>query len=307
MNKKFIKNVVVSGGTHGNEYTGAFLARQWMKHPASLQRSTFQTHPVLANPQAFQMCRRYVERDLNRSFHPSGEPENPNAFELARAKEIEIELIKKCEGALPDVIFDLHSTTAHMGSSLVLTNTEPFNILLYAYLRGLHSNVNAYLWEEPQSQPGFFNSLSRLGFAIEVGPVANGVLDAEWVSKTNRLVQGCLDFIEIWNRGEKTISYSEPTVPLYRYKKHIDYPRADDGLPAAMIHPDLQGNDFELLQKGEPIFLDFDGETHIWEGEPTWPVFINEAAYYEKGIAFTATERIEFSIANLTAGLATQL
>lgn len=293
-----IRNVVVSGGTHGNEFTGAFLIRQWLKDPSPLQRDGFATHSIFGNPEAFKVCRRYVERDLNRSFHPSGPVVHPEALELERAREIEKWIHSRCDGS-PDVIFDLHSTTANMGLSLVLTSREPFNILLLAYLRSLFPEVNAYLWEEQTQNPGFMNSLASKGFAIEVGPVANGVLDAAWVLKTSALVHACLNFIVHWNQSDVLQLPSQ--VPLYSYLRHIDYPRAEDSLPAAMIHPKFQNMDFQLLKEGDPIFLGFDETVLSWKGEPVWPVFINEAAYYEKGIAFTATQKIEIRTEDIAA------
>jgi len=297
LNQTQVRHVLVSGGTHGNEYTGAFLVRHWLSDQGGLERSNFSTHVLLSNPEAFKICCRYVERDLNRSFNPSGVLANPEALELSRATQIQRELLSKCGGQMPDAIFDLHSTTANMGLSLVFTNREPFNLLLLGYLRERFENVNAYLWEEPESKPGFLNSLSTKGFAIEVGPVANGVLNADLVLKTAQLVFGCLDFIETWNRGEPQAL--PEAVPLYKFRRHIDYPRTVDGLPAAMIHPQLQNRDFQELKKGDPIFLGFDGTTTHWQGENLWPVFINEAAYYEKGIAFTVTQRLEIELKNL--------
>jgi len=294
-----LKNVLIAGGTHGNEYTGAFLARKWIANPEPLQRSTLNAHALFANPQAFQRCKRYIDRDLNRSFNPSGVIGDPDALELYRAKEIQSELTQLCDGGLPDVIFDLHSTTANMGMSLVLTNRDAFNVLLLAHLRSRFEDVNAYLWEEPASRPGFLNSLSRNGFAIEVGPVANGVLSAEWVQKTEALVHACLDFVESWNQSQRPALVGE--VPLYVFQKHVDYPRAADGLPAAMIHPSLQNTDFKMLKNGDPVFLDFEGRVETWKGGDVWPVFINEAAYYEKGIAFTTAEKVNISINNLQA------
>lgn len=46
----------------------------------------------------------------------------------------------------------------------------------------------------------------------------------------------------------------------------------------------------------------FSGEDVLYEGESTvYLVFINEAAYYEKGIAFFQTEKITFSVPALPA------
>lgn len=61
--------------------------------------------------------------------------------------------------------------------------------------------------------------------------------------------------------------------------------------------PSSQDRDFEPLQPGAPIFQMFNGEDVLYQGEPTvYPVFINEAAYYEKGVAFFQTEKLTFSV-----------
>ena len=68
---------------------------------------------------------------------------------------------------------------------------------------------------------------------------------------------------------------------------------AEQGL-AGEIAVDM-GRDFAIsLRKGDPVFLTMGGETLGFEpsdkdeeaGEACVPFFVNEAAYYEKGIAF---------------------
>ncbi|ALF55864.1 hypothetical protein ACX27_28285 [Nostoc piscinale CENA21] len=59
-----------------------------------------------------------------------------------------------------------------------------------------------------------------------------------------------------------------------------------------MIHPQLQFRDYEPLNPGEPIFLTFEGKAIAYQGTSTvYPIFINEAAYYEKGIAMCLTQK----------------
>lgn len=63
-----------------------------------------------------------------------------------------------------------------------------------------------------------------------------------------------------------------------------------------MVHGHLQDRDWRPLRAGDPLFVGTDGVTYRWEprpGEPAtvWPVFINEAAYEEKGIALSLTEQ----------------
>ena len=64
-----------------------------------------------------------------------------------------------------------------------------------------------------------------------------------------------------------------------------------------MIHPNLQFKDYEPLNPGQPMFLTFEGKTIAYEGKSTvYPVFINEAAYYEKGVAVCLTEKQQISV-----------
>lgn len=63
-----LRRVAVTGGTHGNEMSGVCLAQHWLRAPRELQRPSFSAMPVLANPAATAACRRYMDRDLNRTF-----------------------------------------------------------------------------------------------------------------------------------------------------------------------------------------------------------------------------------------------
>ena len=64
-----------------------------------------------------------------------------------------------------------------------------------------------------------------------------------------------------------------------------------------MIHPNLQSKDYQPLHPGDPLFITFDGETINYEGNATvYPVFINEAAYYEKSTAMCLTRKREISV-----------
>jgi hypothetical protein len=46
----------------------------------------------------------------------------------------------------------------------------------------------------------------------------------------------------------------------------VDYPRGADGSLRAMIHPQLQGNDFVELAEGAPLFMGLDGSTARMSG-----------------------------------------
>lgn len=63
-----INRVAIVGGTHGNEFTGAYLIQKFSQFPDLITRQSFETVTLLANPNAFAAGRRYVEKDLNRCF-----------------------------------------------------------------------------------------------------------------------------------------------------------------------------------------------------------------------------------------------
>lgn len=288
---KKIKNVALSGGTHGNEFIGAYLIKKWKQNPELIQRPSFFTLPLLSNPKAHREVRRYIDRDLNRSFIKK-ELNNPDlpAYEADRAKTLNQILGPKGDPKF-DFILDLHSTTANMGQSIILADHDPFNLQLAAHLKSIRSAVNVYRWVEPDRETSFLNSIAPFGFAIEVGPIPQGLLLAELFVQTEQLVYDTLDFLEQYNQGK-----TSPSKPLtvYQHQKTIDYPRNEHGEMGAMIHPERQGTDYQKLSKGDPLFVGFDGKTIPYaEEKDVWPVFINAAAYYEKGIAMCFTEKTQ--------------
>ncbi|NET40985.1 aspartoacylase [Okeania sp. SIO2B3] len=285
-----INKVAIVGGTHGNEFTGIYLLKKFENFPDLISRTNFETQTLFANPQAFELVRRYVDTDLNRCFklQDLGNPNKTN-YEETRAKFINQMLGPKGNPKF-DFILDLHTTTANMGLTIVLVNNHPFNLKIAAYLSSVEPDVRIYSWINPGEENAFVNSICELSLGIEVGPIAQGTLKADLFQKTERLVQTSLDVIENFNEGKLNLINRDITV--YKHLKVVDYPKNKDGEITAMIHPELQGRDYQQLTPGEPIFLTFDGETIYYEEEtPTWPVFINEAAYYEKGIAMCLTKK----------------
>ncbi len=58
--------VLIVGGTHGNERTGIQLIRPLQANPQELERSNFKAKTLLANNEAFTQNCRYLDQDLNR-------------------------------------------------------------------------------------------------------------------------------------------------------------------------------------------------------------------------------------------------
>jgi Succinylglutamate desuccinylase len=284
-----IKRVAIVGGTHGNELTGIYLVKKFEREPNLIARSTFETIALLANPKAFEIGRRYVETDLNRCFLRQ-DLENPqlSSYEEIRAKEIYRRLTGKGHPQT-NLIIDLHSSTANMGLTVIPSSNHPFNLQLAAYLIGGHPSVKVYRWMQEDRDSRFLRSISELGCSIEVGPIAQGVLDPSLFQQTEALIMAILDYVETCNLG--IALPTKDTLTIYQCLQKIDYPRNESGEIQAMIHPQLQLRDYQPLHPGDPMFLTFDYRQIIYEGKSTLhPVFINEAAYYEKDIAMCLTQ-----------------
>jgi succinylglutamate desuccinylase len=282
-----IRRVAIVGGTHGNELTGVYLVKKFQQSPNLLKRS-FDVITFLANPKAIAANRRYIDRDLNRCFSKK-DLFNPQltSYEDKRAKEI------ACELSEVDFIIDLHSTTANMGLTVLPANRSLFNLQLSAYLSHINDKVVVCFGATDHSSR--LRSFSHLGCAIEVGPVAQGIIDLSMIEQTEMLVYSILDYLDAYNQGK--IPYFSPNFTIYQAMASIDYPRNAEGELQAAIHPQRQFQDYQPLKTGDPLFLSlFSKESILYEGETKYPIFINEASYYEEGVALTLTEKQEITL-----------
>jgi succinylglutamate desuccinylase len=294
-----IQKVAIVGGTHGNELLGVYLVKKWQKFPELLHRESLECGTLISNPSAVAINQRYVDRDLNRCFATNDlADENLTSYEDGRAKEIAMQLGPK-DQPLADVILDLHTTTSNMGISLLPSSKHPFNLRLAAYLHSLYPDIRVCFGLQHGSDAPMLRSLSPLGYTIEVGPIAQGVLNANLFHQTEQLVHEILNYIDAMNQDHPLPVPSMVTV--YQAVANVDYPRDSSGELRGMVHPQLQFKDYEPLHPGQPIFLSFTGEEIFYTGETVvYPVFINEAAYYEKQIAMVLTEKQQIDLENST-------
>lgn len=294
MSSNEIRRVAIVGGTHGNERIGVYLVNKFKQSPHLVNRQHLSTICVNANPQACQSNQRYVDTDLNRCFLAADlENKQLTQYEALQAKALDQLLGPKVN--TEDFLLDLHSTTAHMGLTLILVNDHPFNLHLAAYLAHRNPRVRVYRWTQAGKENAFISSICELGFAIEVGPIPQGILLASLFEQTETLIHEILDYLEQVNQGHP------PPLPnhliLFQHLEVIDYPKTPAGELAGMVHPQRQGMDYQPLAPGEPLFMTFQGETLCYQGKTTvWPIFINEAAYYEKGVAMCLTQKQELSL-----------
>jgi len=286
-----INRVLIVGGTHGNELIGVYIIQKFERYPELVHRSSFETVTLLGNPRAVAANTRYIDRDLNRCFAFSADdPRAQTEYELQRANEIQQEF-GQGEHRPVDLIIDLHGTTSNVGAMLILDNLESFTLQLASHLSATQPNLKIYSSANSGRNQDSLRSITPYRMGIEVGPVAHGTLHADLFQSTEQLVQNILNYVDHYNnQGLPPIQPS--TLSAYQYVGSIDYPRDEQNNLLAMIHPRLQFNDFAALIPGDSIFLSFDGQTIFYQGDAVvYPVFINEAAYYEKGVAMVLTQQ----------------
>ncbi|XP_033123174.1 aspartoacylase-like isoform X4 [Anneissia japonica] len=295
---KRVQNVALLGGVHGNEMSGVFVAQKFMKDPTDITRNSFKTTVLMGNPKAVEKCTRYIDVDLNRQFSK----ENLNAtnidasYEVQRAREISNALSK--DFGSPDVVLDMHNTTANMGNCFIIQDKQQvlsLHLINYIVKKAIHkAPAHILCVSNPKYTYNCSRCLAPNGIGLELGPQPQGVLLAELFQRMQELVINSMDFFEAFNSGATSDSFQ---ADVYNIMEKVDFPRDSDGNITAMIHPRLQDKDWEALNPGDPIFLTFNGKTIGYDGKETmFPVFINEASYYEKHLAFWLTKKETFNV-----------
>ncbi|XP_007551285.1 N-acyl-aromatic-L-amino acid amidohydrolase (carboxylate-forming) B-like [Poecilia formosa] len=300
-----LSRVAVCGGTHGNELSGVYLVREMLKPenrkedggPASLLM-------LLSNPRAVQQCTRYVDTDLNRCFtHATlnGPASEGAPYEIFRARELNNLLGPKGSRAAVDLICDLHNTTANMGLCFIAYSDCDWVCLhIFRHLqkqmpdtpmRFIHFDVST---KESYS----LDSIGKHGFAMEIGPQPHGCVKSNIYTAMREGVQHMRDWVSCFNSG---CVFEGGPVDVFTMVKNVDYPRDGETRNiTAAIHPHLQDRDFCLLRPGEPLFQTFSGETVKYQGdEALYAFFINECAYYEKGIALSLARKRRVTVPSI--------
>ena len=284
--------VLVVAGTHGNEINGPWLLDQWRQHPNFVDSKGLEVQLAIGNSGACAQGRRYLDRDLNRSFRPDLlEKAALCPAEADREMVQALELLRQFgpEGQTPcDLVVDLHSTTSAMGNCLVVYGRRPVDLALAALVQ-YRLGLPIYLHEADDAQQGFLAERWPCGLVIEVGPVPQNVLRSDIIRQTSLALEAFMAATMSVHDG--TARYPDQVV-IHRHLGSVDVPRRSTGEPDAVVHPDLQGRDWQPLKTGDPLFINAESKTVVFEGEDgVVPVFINEAAYAEKAIALSLTKR----------------
>lgn len=282
-----IDNVIISGGTHGNEATGVYLIEEWEKDCSFLKRDSFESDFFCSNPRAVDLNLRYTETDLNRCFLDKDlNDESCLSYEELLAYKIKNNLRKDYAGKTT-LLVDMHTTTSNMGISIMCDDNAP-NLLLSAMVKHRMPEVHVYCIKKADRTDSCLRSSGTYGIGIEVGPIPQGVLRHDTIESMRKTVATVLDIAHEINT--ESAEYAPFSIEYFTHLAEVTYP--DGPFGDAMIHKDLEGKDYDILRPGDNIFYGAECGNVQYDGkEEVHPVFINEAAYYEKGLAFSTMKK----------------
>jgi aspartoacylase len=267
-----MKKVLVVGGTHGNEWIGATVVEKY----ATTFKSKFpqlDLQFVFGNPEAYRISRRFKEEDLNRAFQFLHETRD--TYEHHRAREIKQQIDQE-----PCFVIDLHTTTSNMGKTVILCHENQLNLFVAERASREVKDCRVILSPDPGRK--YLVSQSDFGMMIEVGPIANSLIDGKILEETLEILDNILTSLH------KEVTAGE--LEIYEEIQDISYPEN------AFIHPDFQSKDFIPVRGEYSPFKRFNGEVITEKAsEELFPIFINEAAYYPQKLAFTLCRKRKLS------------
>jgi succinylglutamate desuccinylase len=273
--------VKIFGGTHGNEWTGVYVVTQYAEWFLK-KFPELDIEFIFSNPKAYEERKRFCDEDLNRAFQYLTQSRT-DSFEHQRAKEIK-SLIEKEEC----FIIDLHTTTSNMGCTLIISQEERMNFQVAHFVQKRIQDCRVILSPDPEKK--YLAGQSPYGLMIEVGPLANNVLDGVVLEKTLHLLG------EILSSLTQLKSMDDFELEVFQEVQDVYYPLNEAKQLTAYVHPSLQGRDFQAVQGSFLSFKCFSGENLFFEcKEKLYPIFINEAAYYPSHLAFTLCQKKKLS------------
>ena len=287
-----IDKILLSAGIHGNEKTGIYLIKKFQNNPDLIYRKNFTTETLLINTKAIELNRRYYEIDLNRCFDLESDRFKPS-YEQHLAQKI----YQQVKEQKIDFVLDFHTSTSNMSLTLLLSSDRPFNLQLAAYLAAKNPLIKI-VRNADNNNKNRFRHIFPLGFTVEMGAIAPNVVDPIWFKRAEELVEQILDYIEKTNQQQQPLS--PKTVTVYTISETVCFPEDEGGI-AGMVHEKVHGQDYHALNPNEPMLITFNGDAIAYKGSSVvYPIFINEAAYWENKIAMYLTTKEEIVVPTVT-------
>jgi succinylglutamate desuccinylase len=269
MNKK---SVLIVGGTHGNELPGINVLRK-----LATEQPTFpglSVEFILGNPKAIESHSRFFEEDLNRCF---SDPRTGSTYERERAYDLKQTYTKKV-----DLIIDFHSTTASMGTTIIVTQINDVMARLITGMKRSVPDLKVLLYVFQEACP-FLMGIAPNCFVIELGPVPHNTTSEKVEDTLEQLVRNALQTL---SQPPSNKDDGGKEIEVYRIERPVNLSEGNK------VHPNLSGKDYEYVEKGAPLIVDRDSDKVMQVAETAfYPVFINEEEYLKKGIGFFETTR----------------
>ena len=294
-----INQCLIVGGTHGNEMSGLAVLNDSVRQDLMDKFSSLNLHFDIGNPNAVTLNTRFTEEDLNRQFTLDNLYSEKNVcYEAKRARELDKKWGPK-QVPKTDLVIDIHNTTSAMGPCLIVLELDDFHIGLSRYVKQAMPSAVILVEDEqaPASHP-YLCTIGRRGVMVEVGAQPQGVCRSDISAQTIELTTHILAYCALYN-AEPDCANTLPSTEAFRLTGTTYYPDSAEDVSDLnklrdwAIHPNLQDSDFTPLNKGEPVFVSLSGEVSLWEGETTYPHFINEAAYHKYNVAFATSDKFE--------------
>lgn len=287
-----MQNIAIVGGTHGNETSGTTLLHPQYQQVLCNAYPELSLEFVAANPKAIAANVRFTEADLNRQFTLDNLAASATTYEQQRAQALNDQLGPK-QAPSRDLIIDVHNTTSNMGATLIVLQLDAFHIGMARYVKQkMPEAVILVEDEKPPQEHGYLCTLGKKGVMVEVGGQPQGVCRADIFDLALRMTQHILSYCQWQQTAKDKDIQALPEVEAFRLGSEVSFPLNDKGERIAMIHNQLQDQDFQALHNGDPVFLHYDGTQTRWQDKTTYPHFINEAAYHHLNIAFATADRI---------------
>jgi len=281
-----VKRILIVSGTHGNEINPIWAVKQFNKENNKLKNG-IEYEYIIGNPMAYEKGCRYIDADLNRSFKKikNSDQDKNSFYEINRANVLVDQFGSK--GSKPcQIAIDLHTTTSNMGTSIVMYGRRNKDFCLAALLQNKFG-LPIYLHEKDATQTGFLVEAWPCGLVLEIGAVAQNFYDRTIIDRFLIIISSLREEI---SKLENNLIELPKELVVHVHQGSIDYPRDEKGDIDGLIHPERINQDWKMIKKGDPLFIDSQGIIHKYEEDQwIWPVFIGEVAYKEKKIAMSYT------------------
>lgn len=262
--------LTLMAATHGDESVGVNIINHFLF--CLLQRKVKLLFPLgvaLGNPEAFRLDKRFIAKDLNRSF----DAKRKKTYEEQRAHELSVLLEES------SWFIDFHQT--------IMPSLEPFFIFPFTS-RGLQfaQSINSKLsvvthWGKNFSADGccsdhFVNKSGGVGISIETGQKG---FDHRQINLGSMVIIGALNFIEqhLQRRLDKQTYDNGFDNKIYTWADVVSYP------VSGSVHLDPSWENFMPVKVGQKMGMHDDNSlVASCSGKILFPKYLDKRAKLKK-------------------------